>query len=96
MPKGKPHKRYTPEFKKLVVETMRRGNLSCRETERRFEIPHNRAANGNEYIWKKGRKAFPLSIVDEEVTVVHANCLRKQSKSTVKSNDISKDYFIFS
>ena len=37
MPKGKPNKRYTPEFKQLVVETMRT-EISVGETMRRFEI----------------------------------------------------------
>ena len=38
MPKGVPNKRYTPEFKKLVVETMMKEKLSYRETCRRFEV----------------------------------------------------------
>ena len=38
MPKGVPNKRYTPEFKKLVVETMQQEQLSYSETARRFEI----------------------------------------------------------
>lgn len=38
MPKGVPNKRYTAEFKKLVIETMQREGLSYRETSRRFEI----------------------------------------------------------
>ena len=38
MPKGIPNKRYTPEFKQLVVEAMREEHLSIRETMRRFEI----------------------------------------------------------
>ena len=38
MPKGVPNKRYTPEFKRLVVETMIQEKLSYRETARRFEI----------------------------------------------------------
>ena len=38
MPKGIPNKRYTPEFKRLVVETMREADLSVREAMRRFEI----------------------------------------------------------
>ena len=38
MPKGVPNKRYTPEFKKLVVETMMKEKLSYRETARQFEI----------------------------------------------------------
>ena len=28
MPKGVPNKRYTPEFKRMVVETMKKGHLS--------------------------------------------------------------------
>ena len=38
MPKGIPNKRYTPDFKQLVVETMRKERLSICETMRRFEI----------------------------------------------------------
>lgn len=38
MPKGVPNKRYTPEFKKLVVETMMKEKMSYRETARQFEI----------------------------------------------------------
>ena len=32
MPKGVPNKRYTPEFKKLVVETMQKENLRQHRT----------------------------------------------------------------
>ena len=38
MPKGIPNKRYTPEFKELVVETMQKEKLSYRETARRFDV----------------------------------------------------------
>ena len=38
MPKGVPNKRYTPEFKKLVVETMQKEKMSYRETARQFGI----------------------------------------------------------
>ena len=38
MPKGKPNKRYTPEFKIKVVETMGREKLSYCEAARQFEI----------------------------------------------------------
>ena len=38
MPKGIPNRRYTPEFKQLVVETMRKEHISVREAMRRFEI----------------------------------------------------------
>ena len=40
MPKGQPNKRYTPEFKIKVVETMHREKLSYRETARQFDIPN--------------------------------------------------------
>ena len=38
MPRGIPNKRYTPEFKRTVVETMREEHLSIHEVMRRFEI----------------------------------------------------------
>ena len=38
IPEGVPNKRYTPEFKKLVIETMQKEKLSYREAARQFEI----------------------------------------------------------
>ena len=38
MPKGVPNKRYTPEFKKKVIETMLEKKLSYSETAQRFEV----------------------------------------------------------
>ena len=38
MTKGVPNKRYTPEFKRTVIETMQREKLSYSETARRYEI----------------------------------------------------------
>ena len=38
MPKGVPNKRYTPEFKIMVVETMRREKLSYHEAARQFDV----------------------------------------------------------
>lgn len=38
MPKGKPNKRYTAEFKIKVVETMQKEKLSYSEAARQFEI----------------------------------------------------------
>ena len=38
MPKGIPKKRYTPEFKKLVVETMEAEHLSYTEAAKRYNI----------------------------------------------------------
>ena len=42
MPKGVPNKRYTGEFKQMVVETMMREKLSYREAARQFEIPDHK------------------------------------------------------
>lgn len=36
--KGQPNKRYTPEFKIKVVETMHREKLSHREAEHQFDF----------------------------------------------------------
>lgn len=59
MPKGKPNKRYTPEFKIKVVETMHREKLSYRETARQFDIcDHDRVAAWEESILKKERRDF--------------------------------------
>ena len=66
MPKGIPNKRYTGEFKQMVVETMMRDKLSYRETAQQFEIPdHHSVAKweriylmeGSEglYIERRGR-----------------------------------------
>ena len=39
MPKGVPNKRYTGEFKQMVVEAMMRDKLRYKETARQFDIP---------------------------------------------------------
>ena len=36
--RGEPNKRYTPEFKKMVIKTMLKENLIYCETARRFEV----------------------------------------------------------
>ena len=38
MPKGVPNKRYTPEFKRMVVETMKKGHLSIYAAMQEFGI----------------------------------------------------------
>ena len=68
MPKGIPNKKYTGEFKQMVVETMRKEGLSYREAARQFEIAdHKRVAiweriyleEGPEglYVERRGRKS---------------------------------------
>lgn len=69
MPKGQPNKRYTPEFKIKVVETMRDEKLSYKETAREFDIPQGDKTVANWeriyleegkdglYIERRGRKS---------------------------------------
>ena len=71
MPKGVPNKRYTPEFKKLVVETMQQEKLSYRETARQFEISDHRRLQDWEQIYlTEGPEGFAI-------TQPHVNTLYK-------------------
>ncbi len=61
MPKGVPNKRYTPEFKKLVVETMQKEKLSYRETARQFEISnHHRIQDWERIYLTEGPEGFAI------------------------------------
>ena len=61
MPKGVPNKRYTPEFKKMVVETMREEGLSYSETARRFEVNgHHRIQDWERIYLTEGPEGFTV------------------------------------
>ena len=60
MPKGVPNKRYTPEFKKQVVETMLKENLSYRETERRFGVVRSRITAWERIYLTEGPEGFTI------------------------------------
>ena len=61
MPKGVPNKRYTPEFKKLVVETMQKEKMSYRETARQFEISdHHRIQDWERIYLTEGPEGFAI------------------------------------
>ena len=61
MPKGIPNKRYTPEFKELVVETMQKEKLSYRETARQFEISdHHRIQDRERIYLTEGPEGFSI------------------------------------
>ena len=61
MPKGVPNKRYTPEFKKHVIETMLEERLSYRETARRFEVNGHRRIQDWERIYlTEGPEGFAV------------------------------------
>ena len=58
MPKGVPNKQYTPEFKQLVVETMREERLSYSETERRFDVVRSRITAWERIYLEEGAEGF--------------------------------------
>ena len=61
MPKGVPNKRYTPEFKKLVVETMMKEKMSYRETARQFEISnHHRVQDWERIYLEEGPEGLTI------------------------------------
>ena len=61
MPKGVANKRYTPEFKKLVAETMQKEKMSYRETARQFEISDDKRVAVWERIYlEEGPKGFAI------------------------------------
>lgn len=98
MPKGKPNKRYTPEFKIKVVETMHREKLSYRETARQFYISNSRVtaweriyleegADGL-YAERRGRKSTgrPPKIKKEEDLIAEVQRLRAVNAYLKKLN----------
>lgn len=61
MPKGIPHKRYTPEFKRHVIETMQQEHLSYSETARRFAInSHDRIVAWERIYLEYGPEGFEI------------------------------------
>ena len=60
MPKGVANKRYTPEFKRLVVETMIQEKLSYRETAERFEIRHKRVQDWERIYLAEGAEGLAI------------------------------------
>ena len=80
MPKGQPNKRYTPEFKIKVVETMHREKLSYRETARQFDIPNSRVT------------AWERIYIEEGAEGLYAE--RRGRKSTGRPPKIKKEDLI--
>ena len=61
MPKGKPQKRYTPEFKKMVIETMQKERLSYMETADQFGIGgHGRIQKLERIYLEEGPEGFQI------------------------------------
>ena len=61
MPKGMPNKRYTPEFKKQVMETKLEEKLSYSETARRFGVSdHHRIQDWERIYLTEGPEGFAV------------------------------------
>ena len=60
MSKRVPNKKYTPEFKKLVVETMLKGKLGYSETAERFEIRHKRVQDWERIYLEEGPEGLAI------------------------------------
>ena len=61
MPKGIPNKRYTPGFKKLVVEITQQEKLSYKETARQFDVSsHTRIMDWERIYLSEGPEAFAV------------------------------------
>ena len=60
MPRGMPNKKYTAEFKKLVVETMLKEKLGYIETAERFEIRHKRVQDWERIYLTEGPEGFAV------------------------------------
>lgn len=101
MPKGKKNKRYTPEFKIMVVETMRKEKLSYKETARKFDVSYDTVVakweriyleEGAEgfYIERRGRKSTgrppKLEKKVEEDLIAEVQCLRAENAYLKKLN----------
>ena len=94
MPKGVPNKRYTPEFKQLVIETMREERLSYSETERRFDVVRSRITAWERIYLEEGAEGFrierrgrgstgrakKLSQKAEEDLLAEVQCLRAENE----------------
>ena len=61
MPKGVPNKRYTPEFKRMVVETMEKEHLSIHATMQEFGINDHKIIERWERIyWEEGPEGLSV------------------------------------
>ena len=94
MAKGIPNKRYTPEFKKQVIETMQKEKLSYSETARQFDVSNHHRLQDWERIYltegpegfaieRRGRKSKgrpkKLSNKDEEDLLAEVQRLRAEN-----------------
>lgn len=61
MLKGKLNKRYTPEFKQMVIETMQKEGLSYSEASRQFEVnDHHRIKSWERICLEEGPEGLQI------------------------------------
>ena len=60
MPREKRNQKYTAEFKKQVIETMREEHLGYRETAERFHIRHGRVQDWERIYLTEGPAGFSV------------------------------------
>ena len=60
MPKGVPNKRYTPEFKKMVVEAVRDHHMSYAEAEKQYDVAHGRIQKWERIYLTEGAEGFEI------------------------------------
>ena len=60
MPKGVPNKRYTPEFKQMVVEAVRDNHMSYAEAEALYEVAHGRIQQWERIYLTEGPEGFRI------------------------------------
>jgi transposase-like protein len=78
MPKGKPNKRYTPEFKKQVVESVINDGLSYREAEKIYGVDgHDRIQSWERIYLTEGPEGLAVE--------------RRGRSSTGRPKKLSKD-----
>ena len=78
MSRGKPNKRYTPEFKKMVVETMKKEHLSIYATMQEFGINDHKIIERWERIYlEEGPKACRLSDGAAAALVGQRSCQKR-------------------
>ena len=88
MPKGQSNKRYTPEFKIKVVETMHRENIRDHDRVAAWERIYLEEGAEGLYIERRGRKSTgrPPKIKKEEDLIAEVQRLRAENAYLKKLN----------
>ncbi|HHV32439.1 MAG TPA: helix-turn-helix domain-containing protein [Clostridiales bacterium] len=88
MPKGMPNKRYTAEFKQMVVETMRAEKLSYCEAARQFHVSCNKRVASWERIYLE---EGPEGLYRERRGRAGVNGNTKQGRKPKRNKKVKED-----